>query len=60
MESRCPGVMLSCMSTGATEHPSSEREMALDRLKKRRDLRNHAFAYVVINGAFWALWALTE
>lgn len=42
------------------EHPSSDRQIALERLKKRRDLRNHLFAYVVVNGAFWALWALTS
>lgn len=38
---------------------SDERTQALERIKKRRDLHAHLFVFVVINGAFWALWALT-
>lgn len=37
----------------------SERERALDRLKKRRDFQGHVVAYVVVNAALWAIWAAT-
>jgi hypothetical protein len=38
---------------------TSERELALTRLKRRRELGNHLAAYVVINAAVWAIWAVT-
>ncbi|MHB8233163.1 MAG: 2TM domain-containing protein [Solirubrobacteraceae bacterium] len=41
------------------EQPASERDAALLRLKKKRDLRGHAFAFVVINAAVWGIWAAT-
>jgi 2TM domain-containing protein len=39
--------------------PVGERELALARLKKRREFQNHLVAYVVVNLAVWALWAAT-
>ena len=39
--------------------PVGERQVALARLKKRRDFQNHLVAYVVINAAVWAIWATT-
>jgi hypothetical protein len=41
------------------EHPTSDREAALLRLKKRRDLRGQVFAYGVVNVLVWAIWAAT-
>lgn len=41
------------------EQSGSEREQAIERLKKRRDLRGHIVAYVVVNAALWAIWAVT-
>ena len=38
---------------------SEERQEALRRINKRRDLASHAFAFIVVNGAVWVLWALT-
>ncbi len=35
------------------------REQALQRLKKRRDFSAHVVAYVVVNVALWAVWAVT-
>jgi 2TM domain len=37
----------------------SERDRALERLKKRRDFQGHLVAYVVVNAAVWAIWAAT-
>jgi len=34
------------------------REQALDRLKKRRDFKAHALVYVLVNLAFWGIWAV--
>ena len=36
-----------------------EREQALERLKKRRDFKGHLAAFVVVNVAVWAIWAVT-
>lgn len=41
------------------EQSGSEREQAIERLKKRRDLQGHIVAYVVVNCALWAIWAVT-
>lgn len=41
------------------EQPGGEREQAIERLKKRRDLQGHVVAYVVVNAALWAIWAAT-
>ena len=32
------------------------REQALRTIKKRRDFHTHAFAYVTVNLAVWAVW----
>lgn len=45
--------------TEELEQPVSDRDAALLRLKKRRDLQGHAVAFVVINAAVWAIWAAT-
>jgi 2TM domain len=37
----------------------SEREQALEQLKKRRDFGAHLIAYSVINAAVWVIWAAT-
>lgn len=34
-----------------------EREQALRRVKKRRDLQAQAVSYLVINTALWAIWS---
>lgn len=39
--------------------PGSEREQAIERLKKRRDFHNHVVVYVVVNAALWGIWAIT-
>jgi hypothetical protein len=41
------------------EQSGSERDQAIERLKKRRDLQGHLVAYVVVNAALWAIWAAT-
>jgi len=43
----------------ATEPLLSERELALQSLKKKRDLQGHLIAYVIINAAAWIIWATT-
>jgi hypothetical protein len=35
------------------------RGAAINRLKKRREFQTHLFAYIVINGLVWAVWAMT-
>ncbi len=34
------------------------REQAFRRVKKRRDLHTHAFAYLVVNLLLWGVWAV--
>ena len=41
------------------EQSGSVRDQALERLKKRRDFQGHVVAYVVVNVALWAIWAVT-
>ena len=38
--------------------PEGLREQALRRVKKRRDLHTHAFAYVTVNVLIWGVWAI--
>ncbi len=38
--------------------PDVLREQALRRLKKRRDFRSHAFAYVAVNVVLWVAWTI--
>ena len=47
------------MSTTEIEQPVGDREQALRSLKKRRDFTSHLVAFVVINAAVWAIWAMT-
>jgi hypothetical protein len=35
------------------------REIALKRLKKRRDFRTHVVVYVLVNAFLWGIWAVT-
>jgi len=41
----------------ATTHDAL-REQALDRLKKRRDLKAHALVYTLVNLAIWGVWGV--
>jgi hypothetical protein len=41
----------------ATTHDAL-REQALDRLKKRRDLKAHLLVYTLVNLATWGIWAV--
>ena len=54
-----PGDGKLAFMTDGLELPTGEREAALLRLKKRRDLQSHVLAYVVINSAVWGVWAVT-
>ncbi|MDH3681279.1 MAG: 2TM domain-containing protein [Acidimicrobiia bacterium] len=55
------------MNTGATNNTGAPlptpteaelREIAIKRLKKKRDFRNHLFTYVVINTMLWSIWII--
>lgn len=35
------------------------RTEALDRLKRKRDFRNHLAVFVLINASLWVVWAVT-
>jgi hypothetical protein len=50
---------LTAMSRDEIEPPTSDRELALRRLRKQRDFQAHLVAFVVINAAIWAIWAFT-
>ncbi len=41
------------------EETGSDRQRALARLHKKRDFQGHVVAYVVVNAAIWAIWAVT-
>jgi len=48
-------------SPAAPLSPTAEaelRDIALRRLKKRRDFHTHVVVYIVVNGFLWALWAV--
>ena len=47
------------MTTSELEQPTSERQRALVRLKKRRDFHGHVIAYLIVNAALWGVWAAT-
>ncbi|MGO9560400.1 MAG: 2TM domain-containing protein [Acidimicrobiales bacterium] len=47
------------MISDGLEQPTSDREQALTRLKKRRDFQGHLIAYLIINAALWGVWAAT-
>jgi hypothetical protein len=38
--------------------PEGLRDQALRRVKKRRDLHTHAFAYLTVNALVWGIWAI--
>lgn len=38
--------------------PEGLRDQALRRVKKRRDLHTHAFAYLTVNVLVWGIWAI--
>jgi hypothetical protein len=61
MAHRAAGATLGAMTSEVSEldRPTSEREQALLRLKKRRDLQGHLVAYLVVNAALWVIWATT-
>ena len=44
------------MTTNEPEQSSDERESALRRLKKKRDVQSQLAAFVVINAAVWGIW----
>ena len=48
---------------GAHEVKSHEellREQALENIKRRRDFKAHALAYVLVNAFLWVIWAVTS
>jgi|NGEPerStandDraft_6_1074524.scaffolds.fasta_scaffold10215_5 hypothetical protein len=47
------------MATQEIQRSDSEREQALVRIKRRRDLQTHALSFLVVNAAVWAIWATT-
>lgn len=45
--------------TGSYEPSAAEaelREIAIGRLERKRDFRNHLFTYAVINSMLWCIW----
>jgi hypothetical protein len=36
------------------------RDLAIKRLKEKRDFRTHLVSYLVVNGFLWVLWAITD
>lgn len=42
-----------------TEQADALREQAIERLKKKRELKAHLLAYVLINGFLVGVWAAT-
>lgn len=55
---RTHGILV-VMAISEHEQLPSDRELALDRLKKRRDLQTQLVAFLVINIAVWGVWAAT-
>jgi hypothetical protein len=47
-------------SSGPSGGVTDERQRARTRLKKRRDLRTHAMAYLLVNAAIVVIWAITD
>jgi hypothetical protein len=39
---------------------SNARDLAIRRLKQKREFTTHLVAYLVVNAFLWALWALTS
>jgi hypothetical protein len=59
MPARAGDARLLVMSDNELDQPSSEREQALARIKKRRDFQTHVVSYVVVNASLWVIWAVT-
>jgi hypothetical protein len=47
------------MTSTDLEPSGSDREQAMEHLKKRRDLQAHLVTYLVVNAALWVIWAVT-
>ena len=57
---RIPAMRASAlMVTDDLQNPSSEREQAVLRIKKKRDLQGHLVTYLIVNVAVWVIWAAT-
>jgi hypothetical protein len=39
-----------------TENAGADRDQAIERVKKRRDLGGHLVAHVGVNAALWTIW----
>ena len=42
-----------------TESQQDLREIAVKRIKKKRDFRTHVFVYLLVNAFLWGIWAVT-
>jgi hypothetical protein len=45
-------------AVGAAPSEEELRRVAVRRLKKKREFRNHLFVYVVVNVGLWAVWVI--
>lgn len=43
-----------------TMDDATVRDLAIKRLKEKRDFTTHLVVYVVVNAFLWVLWAITE
>jgi hypothetical protein len=43
-----------------TDDERAVRDLALKRVKDRRDFQGHLVVYLVVNGFLWLLWAFTS
>lgn len=43
-------------SRGAADRERELRELAIERIKKRRDFQTHLVVYLGVNGFLWAVW----
>jgi 2TM domain len=41
-----------------TDDEDALRELAVLRLKKRRDFKTHVAVYVLVNGVIWGIWLI--
>jgi len=48
------------MTSNDESESRSEREQALQRLKKQRDFQSHLVAFLVVNAALWGVWFATS
>jgi hypothetical protein len=47
------------MTSTESKPADSEREQAVQQLKKRRDFQAHLVSYLVVNAALWGIWLVT-